>query len=182
MFLLPILFCHFPLPWEAMFFKKEKEKGCTTCGNVIIKYKRNLWNIRKWLSKDSAWQWRNCQCIMHRVTTPKHQGILTIVAPFTVGVLISRSPCSSEAVTQHKVPQKPKKSLFMWDSPVFFGTLFQWSFKIAVTRRRYDDTLPKNTIWCRLWPSYIGEKGRTLAKTYGIKVRCYWEHPWRTHW
>jgi hypothetical protein len=29
---------------------------------------------------------------------------------------------------------------------------------------------------------YIGEKGRTLGKTYEIKVRCYWEHPWRTHW
>jgi hypothetical protein len=29
-----------------------------------------------------------------------------------------------------------------------------------------------------LWPSYIGEKGRTLGKSYGIKVRCYWEHPW----
>jgi len=28
----------------------------------------------------------------------------------------------------------------------------------------------------------IGEKGRTLGKTYGIKVRCYWEHPWGTHW
>jgi len=28
-----------------------------------------------------------------------------------------------------------------------------------------------------LWPSYIGEKGRTLGKTYGIKARCYWEHP-----
>jgi hypothetical protein len=27
----------------------------------------------------------------------------------------------------------------------------------------------------RLWPSYIGEKGRTLGKTYGIKARCYWE-------
>jgi hypothetical protein len=33
-----------------------------------------------------------------------------------------------------------------------------------------------------LWPSYIGEKGRTLGKTYGIKVRCYWKHPWGTHW
>ncbi len=32
-----------------------------------------------------------------------------------------------------------------------------------------------------LWPTYIGEKGRTLDKTYGIKVRHYWEHPWRTH-
>jgi hypothetical protein len=25
-----------------------------------------------------------------------------------------------------------------------------------------------------LWPIYIDEKGRTLGKTYGIKVRCYW--------
>jgi hypothetical protein len=33
-----------------------------------------------------------------------------------------------------------------------------------------------------LWPTYIGEKGRTLGNTYGIKVRCYWEHPWGTHW
>ncbi len=32
-----------------------------------------------------------------------------------------------------------------------------------------------------LWPNYIGEKGRTLGKTYGIKV-WYWEHPWGTHW
>jgi len=32
-----------------------------------------------------------------------------------------------------------------------------------------------------LWPNYITEKGRTLGKTYGIKVRCYWEHPWGTH-
>jgi hypothetical protein len=31
-----------------------------------------------------------------------------------------------------------------------------------------------------LWPTYIGEK--TLGKTYGIKVRWYWEHPWGTHW
>jgi len=26
-----------------------------------------------------------------------------------------------------------------------------------------------------LWPSYIGERRTTFAKTYGIKVRCYWE-------
>jgi len=32
------------------------------------------------------------------------------------------------------------------------------------------------------WPTYIGEKGRTLGKTYGKKARCYWEHLWRTHW
>jgi len=32
-----------------------------------------------------------------------------------------------------------------------------------------------------LWPAYMGEKGRTLGKTYVIKARCYWEHPWGTH-
>jgi hypothetical protein len=26
-----------------------------------------------------------------------------------------------------------------------------------------------------LWPTYMGEKGRTLGKTYGIKAMCYWE-------
>jgi hypothetical protein len=36
-----------------------------------------------------------------------------------------------------------------------------------------------------LWPTNIGEKGRTLGKTYGIKARYYWEHIGnliRTHW
>jgi hypothetical protein len=33
-----------------------------------------------------------------------------------------------------------------------------------------------------LWPTYIGENGMTLGKTCGIKARCYWEHPWGTHW
>jgi hypothetical protein len=32
-----------------------------------------------------------------------------------------------------------------------------------------------------LWPTDICEKGRTLSKTYGIKARCDWEHPWGTH-
>jgi hypothetical protein len=32
-----------------------------------------------------------------------------------------------------------------------------------------------------LWPTYVGEKGRTLAKTYRIKARCYWEHPRGIH-
>jgi len=32
------------------------------------------------------------------------------------------------------------------------------------------------------WPTDICEKGRTLSKTYGIKTRCDWEHPWGTHW
>jgi len=36
-----------------------------------------------------------------------------------------------------------------------------------------------------LRPTYIDEKGRTLGKTYGIQVRCYWEHIENlmgTHW
>ncbi len=33
-----------------------------------------------------------------------------------------------------------------------------------------------------LCPRYIGEKGRTLGKTYGMKAMCYWEHLWGTHW
>jgi hypothetical protein len=37
-----------------------------------------------------------------------------------------------------------------------------------------------------IWPTYTAEKGRTLGKTYGIKERCYWEHPLGntlgTHW
>jgi len=47
---------------------------------------------------------------------------------------------------------------------------------------------PQNRKFCRrkewlvLWPSYIGEKGRTSGKTYGIKVRCYWEHTWEMHY
>jgi hypothetical protein len=32
------------------------------------------------------------------------------------------------------------------------------------------------------WPTYIGEKGRTMCKTYGFKARCYWEQPGGTHW
>jgi len=33
-----------------------------------------------------------------------------------------------------------------------------------------------------LWPTYLGDKWRTLGKTYGINARFYWEHPWETHW
>jgi len=33
-----------------------------------------------------------------------------------------------------------------------------------------------------IWPSYLGEKGRALGKTYGIKARCYLKHLWGTHW
>jgi hypothetical protein len=54
-----------------------------------------------------------------------------------------------------------KKKLKLWRLPIrFYGKM---------------DSLP-------LWLNYISERGRILGKTYGIKARCYWEHPWRTHW
>jgi len=51
------------------------------------------------------------------------------------------------------------------------------SMEVSQSRRFYRkmQCLP-------LWPTYIGEKGRTLGKTYGIKAKCYWEHLWGTHW
>ncbi len=45
--------------------------------------------------------------------------------------------------------------------------------------------LPKlgsSILMCRvslLWPTYIGEMRTTVAKAYGIKVRCYAEHVWK---
>jgi hypothetical protein len=48
----------------------------------------------------------------------------------------------------------------------------------ALQIRKYDGKMECLV----LWPTYIGEKGRTLGKTYGIKARCYWEHSWGTHW
>jgi len=37
----------------------------------------------------------------------------------------------------------------------------------APQNRRFDGKIGS----LALWPSYIGEKGRTLGKTYGIKAR-----------
>jgi len=45
------------------------------------------------------------------------------------------------------------------------------------TLPKIEDSMERRNVYT-LWPSYISEKGRTLGKTYGIKVRCYWEHPW----
>jgi hypothetical protein len=50
---------------------------------------------------------------------------------------------------------------------------------------KIEDSMERWSV-CPLWPTYLGEKGRTLSKTYGIKVRRYWEHPLGntlgTHW
>ncbi len=55
-----------------------------------------------------------------------------------------------------------------------------WNYEAYQNRRFYGKMkcLP-------LWPTYIGEKGRTLGKTYWIKAWCYWEHIGNlmgTHW
>jgi hypothetical protein len=39
---------------------------------------------------------------------------------------------------------------------------------------------PKIIVLCEegippLYPTYLGERRTTFAKTYGVKVRCYWE-------
>ncbi len=56
-----------------------------------------------------------------------------------------------------------QKKLKLWRLPKIEDSLKRWSVSA-------------------LWPSHIGEKWRTLGRTYGIKARCYWEHPWGTHW
>jgi len=69
-------------------------------------------------------------------------------------------------------------------SPTFFFS--QWANWLS---QKKDETVeaPQNRRfygkmeYLPLGPSYIHEKGRTLGQTYGIKVRCYWEHPWGTH-
>jgi hypothetical protein len=48
----------------------------------------------------------------------------------------------------------------------------------APKKRRFYGKLE----WLSRGPTYIGEKGWTFGKTFGIKARCYWEHPWGTNW
>jgi len=62
-----------------------------------------------------------------------------------------------------KKKEKEKKKLKLWRLLKIEDTIERWR-------------VPP------LWPHYIGEKGRTLGKTYGIKARCYWELPWGIHW
>ncbi len=66
----------------------------------------------------------------------------------------------------------------------FFSFYLQWANLIGPLQKNVESVeVPQNKSFygkmkCpSLWPSYIGEKGRTLGKTYGIKARCYWEHP-----
>ncbi len=56
-----------------------------------------------------------------------------------------------------------QKRLNVWDLPKIEGSILEY---IAPC----------------LWPSYIGWRRTTVAEPYGIKVKCYWEHPWGTQW
>jgi len=57
---------------------------------------------------------------------------------------------------------------------------FDWPIakKIETMEARQNRRFYGKMVFLPLWPTYIGEKG----KTHGIKVRSYWEHPWGTHW
>jgi hypothetical protein len=51
---------------------------------------------------------------------------------------------------------------------IFFATSeFDW----PITLKKY----------IYYWPSYIGERRTTFAKTYGIKARCYGKKGWGTN-
>jgi hypothetical protein len=65
-------------------------------------------------------------------------------------------------------------AMSQFDSPIAKKS---WNYGASQNRRFYEkmECLP-------FWPTYIGEKGRILGKTCWIKARCYWEHPWGTHW
>ncbi len=73
-------------------------------------------------------------------------------------------------------------------SPTFFFAMSQFDWPIAKKKKvETMDALQNKRFYGKLeclprWPTYKGKKGRTLGKTCGIKVRCYWEHPWETHW
>jgi len=61
---------------------------------------------------------------------------------------------------------------------------FDWPIakKIETMEAPQNRRFYRNMKCSRLWPSYIVEKGRPLGKTYGIKARSSWKHPWGTHW
>jgi hypothetical protein len=54
-------------------------------------------------------------------------------------------------------------------------SIFDWAIakkKVESTEAPHNRRL--NGKEClSLWPRYIGEEGRTLGKTYGIKTTCY---------
>jgi hypothetical protein len=79
-------------------------------------------------------------------------------------------------------------SLFLaWPLPLTSPTFFYWIWLAPAKKNwNYESSQKLKILWIDgmppLWPTDIYEKGRTLSKTYGIKARCDWEHPWGTHW
>jgi hypothetical protein len=57
-----------------------------------------------------------------------------------------------------------------------------WLDEISLLKRVHNIFLPGLLPLANEHPGSIGEKGRILGKTYGFDIRCYWEHPWGTHW
>jgi len=74
-------------------------------------------------------------------------------------------------------------------SPTFFFWL-QWANLIGPSKQKswnYGGSPKQKILWkdgvpLPLAHLYRWEGGRTLGIAYSIKARCYWEHPWETHW
>jgi hypothetical protein len=64
-------------------------------------------------------------------------------------------------------------SFFWGNEPIW---LAHHKTKVEIMEAPQDRKLYGKMEWLVLWPTYTDEKGRTLGKTYGMKVRCYWEH------
>jgi hypothetical protein len=70
------------------------------------------------------------------------------------------------------------------------GAISQFNWSIAKIKIKIETMeAPQNRRFygkmeCHpLWPTYIYlRRGGLWAKHKGVKVRCYWEHPWGTHW
>jgi hypothetical protein len=71
-------------------------------------------------------------------------------------------------------------------NPFFFFAISYFDWPITKKDKSMEAPQNRRLYWkiesLALWPSYISEKGRTLGKTYGIKVRWYREHRWGTQW
>jgi hypothetical protein len=76
-----------------------------------------------------------------------------------------------------------KSNFFFFETSQFEGLqLAKRKLKVETMETPDGRRFYENTVQCfPLWPSDIGQKGRTLGKTYGIKARCYWEHSGGTH-
>jgi hypothetical protein len=82
------------------------------------------------------------------------------------------------SLTRTGLPHKPN-FFFSSDEPIW---LAHHQKKLKLRRLPKIEESMERWSASPFWPNYIGEKGRTLGKTYEITARCYWEHHWGTHW